>query len=79
MSTYCHNPIKNASVYLYNSGYKKTTPFWGRCQLLTDRSGLADSFESVASPFDGGNLFVKELETIKRATKILGTQNLPHN
>ena len=47
---------------------------------LADCAGLADSLESVTSPFDGGNLFVKELKTIKRGQpKILGTQNLPHN
>ena len=57
----------------------KNGPFRGRCQSLADCASLADSFESVTSPFDGGNLFVKELETIKRATKWLGTQNLPHN
>ena len=47
--------------------------------FLADCAGLVDSFYAVASPFDGGDLFVKELETIKRATKFLGTQNLPHD
>ena len=42
-------------------------------------TGLADSLESVTSPFDSGNLFVKELEPIKSVTKFLGTQNQPHD
>lgn len=66
-------------VYIFIILSIKNRPGVGRCQSLADCAGLADPFEPVASPLDGGNLFVKELETIKRATKFLGTQNLPHN
>ncbi len=76
--TCCHDAVIKASVYLLDPGYKND-PFGAVCQFLADCAGLADSFQSVASLFDGHDLFVKELETVKRATKFLGTQNLPHN